>query len=65
MKIKKIHVENLLSYDNFEVGLDGNFNIIVGPNNVGKTNIIRILEFLKDGVESYNISREKCYSQEN
>jgi len=47
MKIKRIRIENLLSYDEFELEFP-DFTVIVGPNNVGKTNILRVLEFVRN-----------------
>ena len=43
MHINKIHVKNLLSYNdaNFRFA---DYNVIVGSNNSGKTNLIRILD---------------------
>jgi len=49
MKIKAIEVKNLFSYDDFNIEFnEGNIAVIVGPNNAGKTNLFRVLEFLKD-----------------
>ena len=49
MKIKSIEVQNLYSYDNFKIEFnEGNIAVIVGLNNAGKTNLFRVLEFLKD-----------------
>jgi len=47
MKIKRIRIENLLSYEEFELEFP-DFAVIVGPNNVGKTNIVRVLEFVRN-----------------
>jgi predicted ATP-dependent endonuclease of OLD family len=52
MKIKAIEVKNLFSYDDFKIEFnEGNIAVIVGPNNAGKTNLFRILEFLKDVID--------------
>jgi AAA15 family ATPase/GTPase len=45
MKIKKVKVHNLYSYHDAEFELD-DYNVIVGPNGSGKTNIVRILKLL-------------------
>ncbi|MFA4647736.1 AAA family ATPase [Pyrococcus kukulkanii] len=47
MRIRKIRVENLFSYDEVELALPLDLAVIVGPNNAGKTNIVRTLDFLK------------------
>ena len=52
MKIKAIEVKNLFSYDDFKIEFnEGNIAVIVGPNNAGKTNLFRVLEFLKDVID--------------
>ncbi len=48
MKITKIVVENLFSYDKFEIELHKDINIIVGPNNAGKTNLFRVIQLFRD-----------------
>ena len=49
MKIKAIEVKNLFSYDDFKIEFnEGNIAVIVGPNNAGKTNLFRALEFFKE-----------------
>ena len=40
MYIKKIKLQNFRNYDNLEIELNENFNIIYGNNAQGKTNII-------------------------
>ena len=40
MYIKKIKLKNFRNYDNLEIELDKNFNIIYGNNAQGKTNIV-------------------------
>ncbi|MCQ6253845.1 AAA family ATPase [Methanocaldococcus sp.] len=49
MKIKAIEVNSLFSYDKFKIEFnEGNIAVIVGPNNAGKSNLFRVLKFLKD-----------------
>jgi len=52
MRITKIYIKNLFSYDEFELELDRNFNVIVGPNNAGKTNLFRVIHFLMDIIDN-------------
>ncbi|XRP96515.1 AAA family ATPase [Methanocaldococcus sp. 16A] len=53
MKIKAIEVNNLFSYDEFKIEFnEGNIAVIVGPNNAGKSNLFRVLEFLKDVINN-------------
>ncbi|ACX72509.1 conserved hypothetical protein [Methanocaldococcus vulcanius M7] len=59
MKITSVKAKNLLSFEDFEIEFgEGNVVIIFGPNNVGKTNLFRILKLLK------NIINEKMTIQE-
>ena len=46
MHISKIKANNFRNFYNLEIDLHDGLNVIVGPNNVGKTNIIRIISFL-------------------
>ncbi|NUU95802.1 ATPase [Marinitoga sp. 1135] len=47
MKIKELKVKNFKSFNELEVEL-GDFNVLIGPNAAGKSNFIRIFEFLRD-----------------
>ena len=48
MKIKRITIENLLSFKKSVFNFK-KYNVIVGPNNSGKTNLLRILTMLRRG----------------
>ena len=52
MRITKVYIKNLFSYNEFELELDKNFNVIVGPNNAGKTNLFRAIQFLMDIIDN-------------
>ena len=52
VKITEIYIKNLFSYEEFEIRLDKNFNIIVGPNNAGKTNLFRVIQFMVDIIDN-------------
>ena len=45
MKIESITIENLLSFNKSKFNFV-DYNVIVGPNNSGKTNLLRILKML-------------------
>jgi predicted ATPase len=47
MTIKTIHVKNFKSFKELQVDL-GKFNILIGANASGKSNFIRVFEFLRD-----------------
>jgi predicted ATPase len=50
MAIKRIRVTNFKSFKDLEVAL-GKFNVLIGANASGKSNFIRIFEFLRDIVK--------------
>ena len=50
MPITKLTIENFKSFDRVEVELR-DFNVVVGPNAAGKSNLIEAVAFLKDIVE--------------
>ena len=46
MKINLIRIENYKGFsDSGEIRLSGDFNVVVGPNNVGKTAFIEAFRF--------------------
>lgn len=47
MTIKTIHIKNFKSFKELEVDL-GRFNVLIGANASGKSNFIRVFEFLRD-----------------
>jgi len=45
MRVKSIEVRNFLSFDKLGIDeIDKNLAVIVGPNGVGKSNLLRALE---------------------
>lgn len=46
MYISKIMVKNFRNFHNLDIEFQEGLNVIVGPNNVGKTNFMRIIGFL-------------------
>jgi len=49
MTIRKVSVSNFKSYRNLELEL-GNFTVLIGPNESGKSNFVEIFRFLRDVV---------------
>jgi predicted ATPase len=47
MTIKTLHVKNFKSFKELQVDL-GKFNVLIGANASGKSNFIRVFEFLRD-----------------
>ncbi|ODS36436.1 hypothetical protein BEH94_01335 [Candidatus Altiarchaeales archaeon WOR_SM1_SCG] len=53
--LKRLKVKNFKSLENFEVEF-GKFNVLVGRNNSGKSNVIDCLKFLSELVENRDLS---------
>ena len=47
MFIKRIEVRNFKSFDHLDIEL-GNFNLVIGANASGKSNLVQIFRFLRD-----------------
>ena len=47
MAIRSVRIENFRSFDDFELNL-GQFNVLVGANASGKSNLLHVFRFLKD-----------------
>lgn len=50
MKLKEIRIENFLSFRNVYIKFSGDVNFIVGPNNSGKTNLVRTLNYVVNAI---------------
>lgn len=46
MQIKKLKIENFRNFDNIEILFDETCNFIVGENNLGKSNILNLLNII-------------------
>jgi energy-coupling factor transporter ATP-binding protein EcfA2 len=44
MRLTHLHIENLFSFDHFELDLDADTTVLLGPNGSGKTNVFRALD---------------------
>src|SRR4051812_47889275 len=65
MKLAKVRICNLYSYQD-EVIIFEDYNIIVGPNASGKTNLIRILEILNAyDIQSVKLEKRNKHSVDN
>jgi heat shock protein HtpX len=48
VKIRQIRAQNFLSFENFELELDPELTVIVGPNGSGKTNLARAFRLVRE-----------------
>ncbi|MGC9117248.1 MAG: AAA family ATPase, partial [Conexivisphaera sp.] len=48
MRIKRVEADNVFTFENFELNLNYPVTVIVGPNGSGKTNLIRLLEYVAE-----------------
>ena len=64
MKFESIKIENILSFDLCEFQFK-DYNVIVGANNTGKTNLLRILKIImqRDSLSSLQIPKEMKLAQ--
>ena len=44
--LKRIRIDNCLSFDNFEIELE-KVNVLIGKNSTGKSNFCHVLQFLR------------------
>ena len=64
MLIKSLHVENLLTFDTFDLDLEGGTHTIVGPNGSGKSNVVRLFDLVGKAVDfSSGVGRNLFYAQ--
>jgi len=49
--IRSLGAEDFLSFDRFELELQEGLTVVVGPNGGGKSNVVRILDVVRRGVE--------------
>ncbi|MES9862834.1 MAG: AAA family ATPase [Candidatus Thiodiazotropha sp. LLP2] len=58
MYISKISIENFRNFEKCDVLFNDGINVIIGPNNAGKTNLIKALSLLLDTQESKRLQVE-------
>ena len=64
MHIKKIEIQNIISFKNAGFRFAG-YNVIVGTNNSGKSNLIRILKMMSksDNFDYFALDKQNKHSQ--
>jgi len=60
MKICEIQIKNYRNFKDFKINLE-QFNVIIGENNVGKTNLVKLIE----GILNPNLSYKRFLLKEN
>ena len=50
MLLTNIEVTDLLSFEHLDLHLDEGLNVVVGQNDVGKSNLIRLVKLVRDAV---------------
>ncbi|MBL7814334.1 MAG: ATP-binding protein [Saprospiraceae bacterium] len=63
MKITKIKVQNFRSISNAEIHCN-DFNVFVGQNNAGKTNLFEAIEWFYNGLGKNTQLRDICYNRD-
>ena len=60
MRICEITIKNFKNFKDFKINLD-NFNLIIGANNVGKTNLVNVIK----GILNPNLPYKRFYIKES
>jgi predicted ATPase len=55
--IKSIRLTNFLSFECEDISLNSNLNILVGINGAGKSNFLKVLRLLKEGVAGIGLKK--------
>lgn len=55
MGIKSIHISNVLSFDDLRLDDIKDINCIIGQNNVGKTNLSKVINYFYSKLKNENI----------
>jgi len=63
MSIQSIRVKNLLSFDDFFILDIKDVNCIIGENNVGKSNLLKIIEYFYSKMSNESIVTPSLYSR--
>ena len=48
MKISQIRINNFRNYNDTTISLKEGINVVIGPNNAGKTNFLKVIAFLNN-----------------
>jgi ABC-type phosphate transport system ATPase subunit len=64
LKINRIEIKNYGNLSSISLDNLSDLNILIGPNNSGKTHILRAIEMLNKAVDAHGIGREEKYLQD-
>ncbi len=62
LRIKKLEISNFINFNNTELNFSPSINLIIGKNNTGKTNLLKLLYTIVKSLEVY-IKQKKLYGQ--
>lgn len=65
LKLKEIGIKNFLSYKDAKFLDLKNYNVLIGKNSSGKSNLIKILVFLKERYGNANVPRNFLFDEIN
>lgn len=67
MRVTSLQVENLMTFGDFRLRLDGQRYTLVGPNGAGKSNVARVIDLVQKALDSvsegYGSQRSRAYDQ--
>ncbi len=63
LQLKEIGIKNFLSYKDAKFIDLKNFNVLIGKNSSGKSNLVKILEFLRERFYSTNFTKNYFYNE--
>jgi hypothetical protein len=64
MKLDALRIQNLRGFENAFVAFDANPILFVGPNNAGKTGIVRLLDWILNAADDALLLGERALSEE-
>ncbi|KKL85913.1 hypothetical protein LCGC14_1949990 [marine sediment metagenome] len=60
-KLSEIRIRNFLSYKDVTFSEVNRFNVLIGKNNSGKSNLIKIMKFLQDNTKTNEFDKSFLY----
>ena len=63
MRVPSLRVENLMTFGDFDLRLDGQRCTVVGPNGAGKSNIVRVVDLVRVALDSVRLFQPELAGQ--